>query len=87
VDFASSQLITDAGLDNLKGLIQLRILHLEDTLITDARLDNLTGLTQLQMLFLAGTNVTGQGMAKLQRALPNCQIVNYRIDPIRGTTR
>ena len=34
----------------------------------------LKGLTQLKWLFLSGSNVTDDGVADLQRALPNCKI-------------
>ena len=40
--------MTDAGLEHLKGLTQLRELNLNDTQVTDAGLEHLKGLTQLQ---------------------------------------
>ncbi len=42
--------------------------------LTDAGLTNLAGLTQLQSLDLSESNVTDEGVAKLQKALPNCRI-------------
>jgi hypothetical protein len=53
---------------------QLQWLYLDDTGITDAGLKHLVGLTRLQELDLHGTHVTDEGIAKLQEALPNCQI-------------
>ena len=41
---------------------------------TDAGLDRLKGFTQLRELDLTGTQVTDAGVAKLQKALPNCKI-------------
>lgn len=68
--------LTDAGLSYLKGLTQLRELRLDDTQVTDAGLSNFTGMTQLEELQLVGTRVTKAGVAKLQQALPNCEIVH-----------
>ena len=44
--------MTDAGLEHLKGLTQLRVLNLANTKVTDAGLEHLKGLTQLRMLYL-----------------------------------
>ncbi len=74
VDLASIQ-VTDAELNHLKGLTQLRHLWLNSTQVTDIGLENLKGLTQLQTLFLQGTQVTDEGVKKLQQALPSCKII------------
>ncbi len=72
--------VTDAGLKNLRGLNQLKILDLEFTgQISDAGLETLKGLKQLQGVFLLETNVTDQGIRNLQEALPNCKIENHRL--------
>ncbi len=58
--------VTDAGLENLKGLSQLRFLSLKDTRVTDAGLEHLKGLSELQELVLDGTQVTGAGLEHLK---------------------
>jgi hypothetical protein len=68
--------ITNEGLKNLKGMEHLKKLDLRRTTITDACLDNLKDLRQLQRLDLGNTKVTDAGVAKLQKALPNCTIVH-----------
>ena len=47
---------------------------LRNTRITDAGLPHLAGLTALERLDLYDTEVTDVGVAKLQKALPNCAI-------------
>ena len=71
----NSTKVTDAGLEHLKGLTSLQRLYLDRTNVTDAGLEHLKGLTSLQMLYLSGSHVTDEGVKKLQKALPNCQIV------------
>jgi hypothetical protein len=65
--------VTDAGLRHLVGLTQLRELWLHSTAITDAGLPHLYNLSQLRVLTLS-KQVTPQGVAELQRALPDCKI-------------
>ncbi len=52
----------------------VKTLMLNETSITDAGLAHLSGLTNLRGLDLRGTRVTEEGVAQLQRALPNCRI-------------
>ena len=66
--------MTDAGLQHLKELSQLRELNLDDTKVSDVGLEQLKGLTQLRELRLDGTNVTVAGVKKLQQTLPHCRI-------------
>ena len=61
---------------HLKGLTSLKSLNLIYTQITDAGLVHLAGLTSLQGLFLEETQVTDAGVARLQEALPNCEILH-----------
>jgi len=67
--------ITDAGLEHVKGLKNLRYLNLHwQKKVTDAGLEHLKGLERLRHLDLRGTKVTDGGVENLQRALPNCKI-------------
>lgn|GEM_PF-5513419 len=70
----SSDKITDAGLVHLKGLTNLSELSLYGTQVTDAGLLHLKGLTGLRAIGLTNTKVTDAGVAKLQKALPTCEI-------------
>ena len=65
--------VTDAGLEHLKGLANLRVLQLLNTKVTDAGLEHLKGLTSLRDLHLWNTQVTDDGVKELQEALPNCK--------------
>ena len=68
--------IADAGLAHLKRLTNLQNLDLMGTQITDAGLVHLKGMTNLQDLNLYGCpNITDSGVAELQKALPNCEII------------
>jgi len=73
--------ITDKGLEHLSQLPhlaqlkQLRCLHLESTAVTDAGLIHIRKLKGLVQLNVAKTGVTAAGVADLQKALPNCNIV------------
>ncbi len=44
--------------------------------VSDASLEDLEGLKELQTLNLSGTEVTDMGVAKLQKALPRCNIIH-----------
>ena len=75
VDFMDTE-ITDAGLENLRGLTQLQSLDLAGTKVTDAGLAHLKGLTKLQSLDLfRATNVTDAGLAHL-KGLTELQSLN-----------
>ena len=66
---------TDAALEGVKDLPQLRRLHLFSKGITDAGLRHLERLPQIETLFIEKTQVTEQGVKRLQKALPKCRIV------------
>jgi hypothetical protein len=57
--------VTDAGLEHVKALTQLRNLDLSGTQVTDAGLEHLKSLTQMDGLSLDDTHVTGGGLAYL----------------------
>jgi Leucine-rich repeat (LRR) protein len=67
--------ITDAGLEHLQGLKNLRVLNLRASLtatvitphVTDAGLEYLQGLTQLEELDLAFARVTDAGLVRLKK--------------------
>ena len=64
--------VTDAALDGLKELKQLRFISLRDTYVSDAGLASLKGSTQLNGLNLSRTKVTGAGLENLSD-LPQLQ--------------
>jgi hypothetical protein len=67
---------SDAGLEHLKGLSDLRSLGLRSTMVSDAGLALLKGFISLQELDLGNTQVSDEGIAELQAALPGCNIVD-----------
>jgi Leucine-rich repeat (LRR) protein len=67
--------VTDEGLQYLESLTELRDLDLCNSEITDAGLSSLKKLTTLKRLNISYTEVTAEGMARLQRALPECEII------------
>lgn len=64
--------MTDAGVENLKGLTNLEALNLMSTSVTDVGLEHLKGLTKLQVLILQNTQVTDAGLEHL-KGLTNLQ--------------
>lgn len=66
--------LTDACTEHLARLKNLRELFLQETGIADSGLERLAALQSLTSLTLQQTKVTAAGVAKLQQALPNCQI-------------
>ena len=77
--------VTDGGLSHLQGMSTLQELDLSGTQVTDAGLHHLKGLIRLKFLEFVDTPVTATGVAKLQIALPNCEISgpNSRRTPAR----
>jgi hypothetical protein len=74
VDLSHSR-VTDEDLDALHEFQKLRVLDLSGTRVTDVGLQQLVDLTELQQLNLSQTAVSKAGVKKLQRALPNLQII------------
>lgn len=66
--------LTDASAEHLARLKNLRELSLQETGIADSGLEKLAALQSLTSLTLQQTKVTAAGVARLQQALPNCQI-------------
>jgi hypothetical protein len=64
----------DAVLKHIKGFKRIEHLDLFNSDVTDAGLENLKGLKQLRWLDLGRTKVSGDGIRKVQLALPDCKI-------------
>jgi Leucine-rich repeat (LRR) protein len=62
----SSSHVTDAGLANIQGLTNLRMLGLGSQ-ISDAGVAHLRGLMRLEILMLSSSQVTDAGLQNLQR--------------------
>jgi hypothetical protein len=58
--------VTDAGLEYLDTLEQLRQLSLREDPVTDTGLRHLANLSRLEVLDLQGTNVSNAGLACLR---------------------
>lgn len=67
--------ITDNGLAHLKSLVNLRYLNLYGTSVSDEGLESLKGLVNLKSLYLWQTKVSDEGVSKLQKDLPELEIV------------
>jgi hypothetical protein len=66
--------IVDSGMASLSGLTKLRRLVLNHTHVGDSGLQHLAGLPKLQEIDVFRTNVTAQGVAQLQKAIPQARI-------------
>ncbi len=73
--------ITDARLEYLKSLTQLRELNLAATFTTDTGLEYLKGLTQLRRLDLSGTTITDSGLEYL-KTLTQLRLLSIRFTKI-----
>lgn len=82
--------VTDAGLEILRKMPQLKRLNLRGTSVTDAALAHVQGLTNLQHLNLVGTKVTDAGLPAL-KGLKNLKtayftdslVTNAGLEPLR----
>lgn len=74
LDLANTR-VTDAGLRHLEKVPSLETLDLTGTQVTDAGLRQLARLPGLRYLDLCQTRVTSEGVARLQVALPCCEII------------
>jgi hypothetical protein len=66
--------VTDAQMKHVGKLRRLQYLDLGFTTVTDAGLMELTGLKDLKIIYLTFTNVSTEGVARFQKALPDCKI-------------
>jgi len=84
--------VTDAGLEHVRGLVELQVLDLHGTQVTDAGLEHLKGLTKLEELDLSATQVTDEGLEKHVKGLANLkrlmlhstQISDTGLEHLRG---
>ena len=66
---------TDAGVGKLSGLKNLTALNLSQCpKVTDGCIPTLTAMSRLASLDVRGTGVTPEGIEKIAKALPKCQI-------------
>lgn len=73
--------ITDAGLDALAKMTELRELYLDATNIVGSQLEGLKGLTQLTHLGLSSTRIRSENIAKLSE-FKNLQTLDLQATPI-----
>lgn len=66
--------ITDKGVEQLSKLSELRRLDLSETAITDKSIDTLAQFKHLRSLFVSSVKMTPEGLSRLKRALPECEI-------------
>ena len=90
-DVVQANLSSDAELECLKGLTQLKELHLGNSQITDAGLQHIQGLTRLELLDLTNTQATDAGLAHLEGlttvevlGLGNTQITDAGLPHLAG---
>jgi hypothetical protein len=80
----SGTTFTDAGLADLNGLRDLKVLMLRSASVTDAGLRHLEGMRGLACLDLQGCpKVTDEGVARLQKVLPRCEIIRSPLQRLR----
>jgi hypothetical protein len=85
--------VSDAGLEHLKGLTNLRGLAFGYTQVSDAGIEHLKGLTNLRALSLGSTQVTDAGLEHLkgltnlrQLYLHDTQVTDAGLEHLKGLT-
>ena len=78
-----SQAIGDAAVKQLSRLPDLRYLNLSRSPVTDASLTDLAQLQRLEHLDVEVTQITVAGVRRLEKALPECEII-YRLGQTLG---
>lgn len=73
----NSTKVTGPGLEHLRGLTQLEVLNLSFNGLTDEAIEPLSKMKSLKFLTSLDPKVTKEGLQRLQKALPNCQIVFF----------
>lgn len=67
--------ISDAGIASLAGLPNLRLLMIDSPRISDGAVKHFAGMRSLRKLYVHATSITAAGMARLESALPNCEVI------------
>jgi hypothetical protein len=68
--------IDDKSMQYVAAIPELELLDIQNAPVTNAGLSQLKGKLRLRRLDLYDTDVTESGITELQRALPNCEILN-----------
>lgn len=68
--------IDDESMEYVAAIPQLEVLDIQDARVTDTGLLHLSGNLKLRRLAIFNTDVTDAGLAELQQALSDCEIVN-----------
>jgi hypothetical protein len=68
--------VGDRDVARLCELSELKWLVLDNTELSDAGLLSLSKLTKLRRLYVRGTRVTSVGIQRLQRVLPDVEILH-----------
>lgn len=86
--------ITDAGLEHLDGLGNLKSLYLRDTQVTDRGLEQLSRLPRLEKLILSNTRVSDAGLTHLADLkdlwllyLDNARITDRGVQQLTGLAK
>jgi Leucine-rich repeat (LRR) protein len=74
IDLIDNKQVTDADVQTVAGLPNLRSLLLNGTAVTDLAIDVLKGLPALEEIDLSRTGVTLAGAERLKTALPRCLV-------------
>jgi len=72
----SNAAITDDAAEVITALPKLRDLNISRTHVSDRMVDSLASCRKLDRLNIEITRITPAGVKRLQRALPNCEIVH-----------
>lgn len=78
--------VTDAAIEYLRGLTQLKRLDLSDTGITDAAIPVLASLPALEDVKLARTKLTDEGVKKLLAGAARLRAIDVRGTGVRALT-
>ncbi|MBY0523007.1 MAG: hypothetical protein K2R98_06395 [Gemmataceae bacterium] len=79
--------VTDATLENLRGMTQLRELDLNDTQVTDRGLELLATLPQLRELRLARAKITDEGFRQHLADKESLVKIDLTGTPVKGKTK
>ena len=78
---ARRTLVSDQKLSSLSKLKHLSYLNLSETKVTDRGLRSIAAIKSLKEIYLWGSNVTEDGVAFLQKELPDAKIIFNFLGP------